>query len=397
MSQRDHDHAQSAQRRAARCCVALLALPCPRAGLPASRPAAPLEEIVVTARRQPASSASRRAASEGIVLAIQLEVRPILRPGEVLEVVPGLIVTQHSGSGKSNQMFLRGFNLDHGTDFATWIDGMPINMPTHGHGQGYTDLNFIIPELVRTLEFKKGPYYAEVSDFSSAGAASLSTFRHLDQGMVKGGIGRTAICAAWWPTACRSGRVALLFGVQAHAYDGPWDGVDENLERYNGLLTYSGSGPADSEWHVTMMGYDANWDSADQVPRRAVRAGLVDSLGTIDDTLGGDSSRYSLSGGWHRDFDNSHVRVRAYAIDYELDLYSNFTYFLDDPVNGDQFEQVDNRNVYGGARIWRSMPVPMRVTRWAWRSATTTSAKSGSTARSSRCACPPCARTRSSR
>ena len=114
-------------------------------------------------------------ASQGVVGAAELDARPRLRTGEILEVVPGVIVTQHSGSGKSNQMFLRGFNLDHGTDFATWVDGMPVNLPTHGHGQGYTDLNFLIPELVERLEYRKGAYYAEVSDFSSAGAAYLST------------------------------------------------------------------------------------------------------------------------------------------------------------------------------------------------------------------------------
>ena len=126
----------------------------------------------------------------GVVGAAELDARPRMRTGEILEVVPGLIVTQHSGTGKSNQMFLRGFNLDHGTDFATWIDGMPVNLPTHAHGQGYTDLNFLIPELVERLEYRKGAYYAEVSDFSSAGAAYMSTYERLPEGMVKAGSRR---------------------------------------------------------------------------------------------------------------------------------------------------------------------------------------------------------------
>ena len=130
-----------------------------------------------------------RSASQGVAGNAEIEARPRLRTGEILEVVPGLIVTQHSGSGKSNQMFLRGFNLDHGTDFATFVDGMPVNLPTHGHGQGYTDLNFLIPELVERLEYRKGAYYAEVADFSSAGAAYLSTYRQLDEGLVKVGLG----------------------------------------------------------------------------------------------------------------------------------------------------------------------------------------------------------------
>ena len=135
------------------------------------------DEIVVLGRWDNPVGISR-SASQGVAGNAEIEARPRLRTGEILEVVPGLIVTQHSGSGKSNQMFLRGFNLDHGTDFATFVDGMPVNLPTHGHGQGYTDLNFLIPELVERLEYRKGAYYAEVADFSSAGAAYLSTYRH---------------------------------------------------------------------------------------------------------------------------------------------------------------------------------------------------------------------------
>ena len=134
-----------------------------------------------------------RSASQGVAGNAEIEARPRLRTGEILEVVPGLIVTQHSGTGKSNQMFLRGFNLDHGTDFATFVDGMPVNQPTHGHGQGYTDLNFLIPELVERLEYRKGAYYAEVPDFSSAGAAYLSTYRRLDEGLVKVGVGERGL------------------------------------------------------------------------------------------------------------------------------------------------------------------------------------------------------------
>jgi outer membrane cobalamin receptor len=137
------------------------------------------EEIVVLGRWDNPFGYSI-SASQGVVGAEELDARPRLRTGEILEVVPGLVVTQHSGTGKSNQLFLRGFNLDHGTDFATWVDGMPVNMPTHGHGQGYTDVNFLIPELVERLEYRKGAYYAEVSDFSSAGAAYMSTYRRLN-------------------------------------------------------------------------------------------------------------------------------------------------------------------------------------------------------------------------
>ena len=286
-------------------------------------------------------------ASEGIVGQVEIDLRPRLRTGELLEVVPGLIVTQHSGSGKSNQMFLRGFNLDHGTDFATWIDGMPINMPTHGHGQGYTDLNFLIPELIRTVEFRKGPYHAEVSDFSSAGAAFLSTFSKMPDGLLRAGIGENGFMRLVAADSIEAGGGNLLYAGQTHRYDGPWVGVNEDLDRYNGLIKYSKATDL-GEWGVTFMGYDAQWNSADQIPARAVASGLVDELGTIDDTVGGQSSRYSLSGTWHRNLSAGKLRARGYVIDYELDLLSNFTYFLDDPVNGDQFQQIDDRVITGG-------------------------------------------------
>lgn len=311
-----------------------------------------IEEIVVRGRWDRPTGLSI-SASQGYVSQAEIDIRPRLRPGDMLEVIPGLIVTQHSGSGKSNQMFLRGFNLDHGTDFATWIDGMPVNMPTHGHGQGYTDLNFIIPELVDSIEFRKGPYYSDVSDFSSAGAAFFSTPATLDSGIVKGGLGQDGFGQFLYADSFGAAHGNLLLGVQAHLYDGPWVGVSEDLRKYNGLLRYTRSTPDDVEWNVMLMAYDAEWNSADQVPLRAVETGLVSPLGTIDDTVGGDTSRYSLSGRWHRDVGDQQFTARAYAIDYGLNLFSNFTYFLEDPQNGDQFQQVDERVVYGGDLRWR--------------------------------------------
>jgi hypothetical protein len=287
-------------------------------------------------------------ASQGVVGADELHSRPRLRTGEILEVVPGLIVTQHSGTGKSNQMFLRGFNLDHGTDFATWVDGMPVNMPTHGHGQGYTDVNFLIPELVERLEYRKGAYYAEVADFSSAGAAYLSTYRKLDEGMIKAGFGEDGYLSALVAESLDTASGALTFGVQVHGYDGPWVDIDEDVERNNVLLRYSGEGRSDGTWDVALMGYGARWNSPDQIPRRAVQTGLISALGSIDTTLRGETARYSLSGGWNAPLCDGRARLNAYTIDYSLSLLSNFTYFLADPVNGDQFEQLDERRITGG-------------------------------------------------
>jgi hypothetical protein len=322
------------------------AVPAIQAQAPATQ-APSRDEIVVLGRWDNPVGISR-SASQGVAGAAEIEARPRSRTGEILEVVPGLIVTQHSGSGKSNQMFLRGFNLDHGTDFATFVDGMPVNMPTHGHGQGYTDLNFLIPELVERIEYRKGAYYAEVTDFSSAGAAYMSTFRQLDEGLVKVGIGDESYLTALAADTFTLPAGSLTYGLQANRYDGPWVDIEEDMQRDHLLLRYAGAGSAGGAWNVALMGYDAKWNAADQVPRRAIESGLISRFGSLDTTLGGESSRYSLSGDWTADVGPGRVRLNAYTIDYELNLYSNFTYFLDDPVDGDQFEQLDERRVTGG-------------------------------------------------
>jgi hypothetical protein len=313
-----------------------------------SAPPARIDDDVVVVGRWDNPLGYGVSASQGVVGAAELDARPRLRTGEILEVVPGLIVTQHSGTGKSNQMFLRGFNLDHGTDFATWVDGMPVNLPTHAHGQGYTDVNFVIPELVETLEYRKGAYYAEVSDFSSAGAAHLTTYDRLPAGLVKTGVGEDGHLSALAADSVDAGRGDLLYGVQAHRYRGPWTDVDEDVRRNLLTLRYSQDG-ASGGWNVALMGYDAHWSSPDQVPQRAVANGLIDALGSIDPTLGGESSRYSMSGAWTGDLGSGQARANAYLIDYELDLFSNFTYFLDDADNGDQFNQRDDRTIAGGS------------------------------------------------
>ncbi|MEE4184923.1 MAG: TonB-dependent receptor [Gammaproteobacteria bacterium] len=311
-------------------------------------PAAPgVDEIAVTGRWEDPVGASL-SASSGVFGQQEISERPILRTGELLEFVPGLILTQHSGSGKSNQMFLRGFNLDHGTDFATWVDGMPVNMRTHGHGQGYTDVNFLIEELVERVEFVKGPVDARIGDFSSAGAALMRTSRGLDEGFVKATVGEFGFRRALAANTFAVGTGELTAGAEARLYDGPWDNINEDLEAYKALLRYTAETRGGDIWNVAFMGYDASWNSADQIPRRAVEQGLISDLGSLDRTVGGTTSRYSLSGGWTRDLGDSRWQARGYVIDYELDLLSNFTYFLDDPVNGDQFQQLDDRTIYGG-------------------------------------------------
>jgi hypothetical protein len=311
-----------------------------------------IEEVTVEGRRQ-VLVGEARSASEGVVGQDELRIRPLLRPGDVLEAVPGLIVTQHSGSGKSNQMFLRGFNLDHGTDFATWVDGMPVNMRTHGHGQGYTDINFIIPETIRTIEFVKGPYHAELGDFSSAGGAHLRTFDDIPDDTVRVGLGENGFGRLLVMGDEEIGNVEFTGALEGQVYDGPWTDIDEDVRKINGLLKLSQEND-ERHWAVTGMFYDNEWNSADQIPQRAVEQGLIDEFGSIDTTLGGDSSRYSLSFAWEHEHASHRSEWNAYVIDYDMNLWSNFTYLLDDPENGDQFQQVDDRTIWGGGyrRFW---------------------------------------------
>ncbi len=291
------------------------------------------------------------AASQGSVTAKLIEARPTLRPAEVLEFVPGVIVSQHSGDGKANQYYLRGFNLDHGTDFATFVDGMPVNMPTHAHGQGYSDLNWLIPELVDRIDYKKGPYYADEGDFSSAGAAHIKLFGELPKGIASLTVGEHEYARALVTKSVKFGDGDLLYAVEAAHNNGPWDNP-ERFHRLNGVLRYS-FGDANSKSSITAMAYSAGWDSTDQIPLRAVNSGLIDRFGAIDPTDGGQTARYSLSYNTERRYESGVLKVNAYAIQSKLNLYSDFTYNLDNPsppnpVNADQFEQEEHRRVLGG-------------------------------------------------
>src|SRR5580704_14392853 len=278
-------------------------------------------------------------ATQGTVGATEIQDRPILRSGELLETVPGLIITQHAGGGKANQYFLRGFNLDHGTDFAIFIDDMPLNLPSHAHGEGYSDMNTVVPELVQRMNFEKGPYYADVGNYGSAGSVHLDFFKTLPQNFfqVEGGMygyGRAVLGASQ-----TLGNGTLLYGGEAYHDDGPWVRPD-NYYKFNGLVTYSQGGDSDG-FSITARGYHGTWHSSDQIPVDATP--LVGFFGALNPTDGGHSQRYSLQAEWHRSGANSETKVTAYGFYYDLNLFSDFTYYLDDPIKGDQFEQQDRR------------------------------------------------------
>jgi outer membrane receptor protein involved in Fe transport len=268
----------------------------------------------------------------------------------VLEYIPGVIVTQHSGDGKANQYFLRGFNLDHGTDFRTEVDHVPVNMPTHAHGQGYSDLNFLIPELVQRIQYKKGPYFAEEGDFSSAGAADISYYTRLPQGIGTLTVGPDGYGRAMAANSSNAGSGTLLYGLEAFHNNGPWDNP-ENYRKLNGVMRFS-HGTNANGYTLSLMAYTGKWNATDQIASRAVDLD-VSRFGSLDPSDGGQTSRYSFALDRHLVLDNGGVlHVDAYAIKYHLDLFSNFTYFLNDAANGDQIEQFDDRWVFGVTPTW---------------------------------------------
>jgi hypothetical protein len=281
--------------------------------------------------------------TQGIVGATELADRPILRSGEVLEALPGLIITQHAGGGKANQYFLRGFNLDHGTDFAIFLDDMPLNLPSHAHGEGYSDMNVVIPELVQQVNFEKGPYYADVGNFGSAGAAHMEFFKTLPENFFQVEGGMFNYGRAVFGVSQKLGSGNLLFGGEAYYDDGPWTHPD-GFAKFNGLLTYSQGGDANG-FSITARAYHGKWDSSDQMPDSAIP--LVGRFGALNPTDGGNSQRYSLQAELSRQDANSKTQIMAYGFYYDMDLYSDFTYYLDDPIKGDQFEQQDKRFVLG--------------------------------------------------
>jgi hypothetical protein len=335
-----------------------------------------LPEVTVVGKAEDILGAAS-AASKGQASNDELLARPVLRRGEILETVPGLIVTQHAGGGKANQYFLRGFNLDHGTDFATSLEGMPLNMRTHAHGQGYTDLNPLLPEVIKQVDYVKGTYTAANGDLSTAGSADFTLFDAMNhnlatvefgehnyyRGLIAGTIaldtapsistdeknpGKNPVNLAPASTSQRG----LTYAFEYNYYDGPWD-RPEAFTRGNSLLRYF-DGDADDHFSITLMGYKGRWDSSDQVAQRAIDQGIIGRYGALDQTTGGQSQRYSVNAVVQHQSGDTTTKANLYAIYYDLNLFSDFTYFLDKPQHGDQFNQAEKRWVFGGqvSRTW---------------------------------------------
>ena len=291
-------------------------------------------------------------ASQMTVTGEELNARPVTRPGEILEAVPGLIVTQHSGEGKANQYFLRGYNLDHGTDLAIWVDDVPINMRTHAHGQGYADLNWLMPETVNSLEIRKGPYFADEGDFGSAGNLHIGLIDSVNKSIAEMTVGSFGYERIFGMGSTKMGDGTLLFAGEAGAYNGPWVNPDD-MRKINSLLRYS-QGTAQDGLSITGMAYSNKWNSTDQVPQRAITSGQIGLYGEEDPTDGGNTDRFALSARMAGTDDAGSWKANAYVVKSDLDLFNNFTYFLTNPAQGDQFHQHDSR-VMTGANASRTL------------------------------------------
>jgi len=314
-----------------------------------------LDEITVTAQRRDLLGTAQTA-SEGVATDEELQMLPTYRPGQLLETVPGLIVTLHSGEGKANQYLMRGYNLDHGTDLETYVDGMPINQPTHAHGQGYIDLNFMIPELADGLTYTKGTYYANVGDFGAVGSVRMSYRDTIaDQVAVTEGMyGFQRIFSAGTQSL---GGGQLLAAVELQHYDGPFATGDDQRKE-NLVLRYS-EGDEQSGYSLTGMLYHGLWTNTTDLPLRAIAEGVVPNrFGTLDPTDGGRAWRDSLSFNGHETLGSGQLTTSAFFIDNQLHLYNDFTHFLTDPIHADQEEQVENRHVIGGQANY-ALPMPL--------------------------------------
>jgi outer membrane receptor protein involved in Fe transport len=315
----------------------------------------PLSEITVTAQRI-GLIGTASSASEGVVADQEIQLTPAYRPGQLLETVPGLIVTLHSGEGKANQYLLRGYNLDHGTDLETMVDDMPVNQPTHAHGQGYTDLNFMIPELANTIAYTKGPYYANIGDFGAVGSVHVS-YRDTIEDQVSATLGTLGFQRVFAAGSTEFADGHLLAAVEGQHYDGPFVTPDD-ARKENVVLRYS-HGDEREGYTATLMYYHQLWTNTTDIPVRAITEGLVPNrFGSLDPTDGGHSQRASLSLDYHAAVGGGQFQASGFFEYNQLHIFNDFTHYLFNPVQGDQEDQFENRRVSGGSASYsRDLPI----------------------------------------
>ena len=298
-----------------------------------------LNEIVI----QPKLSAMN------VISKIDLETTPVNSSQEILRKVPGLFIGQHAGGGKAEQIFLRGFDIDHGTDIAISVDGMPVNMVSHAHGQGYADLHFVIPETVEKIDFGKGTYYANKGDFATAGYVAFQTKDKIGKSSVGLEVGQfnTTRTVGLFNLLGNQKTQSAYIATEYILADGPFDSP-QNFNRINLLGKYSAILNDNSKFSISASRFSSKWDASGQIPQRLIDNGTISRFGAVDDTEGGKTSRTNFNASLSKPIDeNSFLKANAFYSNYEFELYSNFTFFLNDPINGDQIKQKENRYIYG--------------------------------------------------
>jgi outer membrane receptor protein involved in Fe transport len=322
----------------------------------------PLQEITVIAERM-GLIGTARTASEGVIVNDELTLIPAFRPGQVLETVPGLDVATHSGEGKANQYLMRGYNLDHGTDLALFVDDMPVNEPSHAHGQGYADINFMIPELATNVSYTKGTYYADEGDFASVGSVHI---QYLDRvpTQLTATVGTLGFQRLLSIGSSALGAGTLLGALEVQHYDGPWSPPGDQ-QKQNGVLRFS-TGEGRQGYSVTAMLYHDTWNAQTDQPERALREGLLPSVyAVLDPSDAGKAERASLSGVFHQVAGNGLWSGSVYLISNQLNLWNNFTHLLVDPMQGDQEQQHEDR-VTAGADTRFDWNAPLLNAETAW-------------------------------
>jgi outer membrane receptor protein involved in Fe transport len=298
-----------------------------------------LDEVVV----------SSNVSAMNVISKIDLATAPVKSSQEILRKVPGLFIGQHAGGGKAEQIFLRGFDIDHGTDIAIAVDGMPVNMVSHAHGQGYADLHFVIPETIDKIDFGKGSYYASKGDFATAGYVNFKTKDFVENSSISAEIGQfnTIRTLGVFDLLGKQSKEKAYIATEYLLTDGPFDSP-QNFKRINLFGKYTKQLADNSKVSVLASRFSSKWDASGQIPQRLVDSGAIDRFGAVDDTEGGETSRTNFNVIYVKPIDeNTFFKANTFYSNYQFELYSNFTFFLEDPVNGDQIKQKENRNIYG--------------------------------------------------
>ncbi|WP_092768022.1 TonB-dependent receptor [Hymenobacter actinosclerus] len=322
-----------------------------------------LAEVTVAQPRDPNQSLA-------VISNIDKLLRPINSAQDLLPLVPGLVIAQHAGGGKAEQIFVRGFDADHGTDFNVSVDGLPVNMVSHAHGQGYADFHFVIPETVDQLRVYKGPYTARFGDFATAGAGEFTTKTRLDHSQLKLEVGqfdtrRAVALVNLLPVRAAGQRPAAAYVAGEYYFTNSYFDAKQHFKRFNGLAKYTGQLSDRTSLMVLGSQFGSRWDASGQIPERGIRDGLISRFGSIDPTEGGSTSRTNATAVLTTDLPhNAVLRQQVYYTRYDFNLYSNFTFFLNDPVNGDEIRQTDARNLYGYTGTYsRDLPLGSRTLR----------------------------------